>query len=355
MVNSTCADREGRGVTSREFVQARWLRSLGLIAGLLILAAAAAGCASTNSRREVSPGHLVSTNQTPSMSTRLEIVNALYTNTQPRFEATLISNPPPVPISNQQAAQAAILACHEGAGTKTLATALVNTSQGPNPEWAVFLNPPGKHFGIYAGLYPPKHPAILNWYAAFVPVRGSQPIFCTFGGSARLPALPVFRSQNRSHTGSPSANSSPTVTSAVTCWAAYLTAKQGGSDSGAGHQVWVILLTNHSSAPCALDGTPQVTLEGQNRAVMVTHQTDGNFGLPDVSPTASTVVIPSGGDASFVLGFLDNGLTTADCPQAAQLAIALPGGAGTVTAATDLAPCYGDFTVSPIRPSVTAP
>ncbi len=163
-------------MTSREWAPARRLRSLGLIAGLLVLAAAAAGCAST-----------------PSMSTRLEIVNALYTNTQPRFEATLISNPPPVPISGQQAAQAAILACHEGAGTKTVATALVNTSQGPNPEWAVFLNPPGRHFGVSTELV--KNPVILNWYAAFVPVRGSQPIFCTFGRSARLPALPVFGSQ----------------------------------------------------------------------------------------------------------------------------------------------------------------
>ena len=127
------------------------------------------------------------------MSTRLEIVNALYTNTQPRFEATLISNPPPVPISNQQAAQAAILACHEGAGTKTVATALVNTSQGPNPEWAVFLNPPGRHFGVSTELV--KNPVILNWYAAFVPVHGTQPIFCTFGRSTRLPVLPVFGSQ----------------------------------------------------------------------------------------------------------------------------------------------------------------
>ena len=188
-----------------------------------------------------------------------------------------------------------------------------------------------------------------GWYATY----GQRTLYRTNTGGAswKLVRLPPFRSP----TASPSATSSPTVTSPATCSAAYLTAKQGGGDSGAGHQVWVILLTNHSSAPCAIDGTPQVTLEGQSRTVMATHQTDGNFGLPDVSATASTVVIPSGGNASFVLGFLDNGLTTADCPQAAQLAIALPGGAGTVTAATDLAPCHGDFTVSPILPNVTAP
>lgn len=129
------------------------------------------------------------------MGTRLEIVNALYTNTQPRFIANLISNPPPVPVSAQRAAKAAITACNDGVGTKTVATALVDTSQGPNPEWAVFLNPAGQHFGVYTGMKPPQHPAILNWYAAFVPVRGSQPIFCTFGKSTRLPVLPVFGAQ----------------------------------------------------------------------------------------------------------------------------------------------------------------
>lgn len=182
-------------MTSLWDARARGRRSLGLVVGLLVLAAAAAGCASTNPSRQVSPSRLVATRQSSSMRIRLELVNALYTNTQPRFIATAISNPPPVPVSAERAAEAAIIACNDGVGTKTVATALVDTSQGPNPEWAVFLDPPGKHFGVYAGMKPPKHPAILNWYAAFVPVRGSRPIFCTFGRSARLPALPVFGTQ----------------------------------------------------------------------------------------------------------------------------------------------------------------
>ncbi len=45
-------------MTSRVFVHARVPTSLGLIAGLLILAAAAAGCASTNSSRPATPRHL---------------------------------------------------------------------------------------------------------------------------------------------------------------------------------------------------------------------------------------------------------------------------------------------------------
>jgi len=69
---------------------------------------------------------------------------------------------------------------------------LVDTTGGANPEWAVFMNPPGKHISITFGMEPPKHPLILNWNAAFVPVRGPQPIFCTFGNSKLLPALPVF-------------------------------------------------------------------------------------------------------------------------------------------------------------------
>jgi hypothetical protein len=161
----------------------RELRSLGLVAGLLILALAAAG--------------VVLVTRSPSVSTRLAVVNAMYSgiHSDPPWKATLISNPPMVPISAEEAANGAVVDCHEGAGTNTVATALVNTSQGPNPEWAVFLNPPGKHTSISFGLVPPKHPIILNWYAAFVPVRGSQPIFCTNGRSTRLPALPVFGSQ----------------------------------------------------------------------------------------------------------------------------------------------------------------
>jgi hypothetical protein len=191
MANSAAADRE---VAAGNFACRRHrLRSVGLVAGLLVLAAA--GCGSTNSARHLTSSPSVVTGQSLSMSTRLEVVNALYTNTQPRFIATLLSNPPPVPLSGKRAAKAAILACNDGAGTRTVATALVDTTEGSNPEWAVFLNPPGKHFAISLGLVPPKHPAILNWYAAFVPVRGSQPIFCTFGRSDRLPKLPVFGTQ----------------------------------------------------------------------------------------------------------------------------------------------------------------
>ncbi len=186
----------GPGMKSRLYGHARGLKSLGLIAGLLIVAAAA-GCASTNSSRHVPRGHSISTSQSRSMGTRLAAVNAMYSaiHSDPPWKATLIANPPTVPLSAGEAANRAVVACHEGAGTKTVAAALVNTSQGTNPEWAVFLNPPGKHMSISFGMVPPKHPAILNWYAAFVPVRGSQPIFCTFGKSTRLPALPVFGTQ----------------------------------------------------------------------------------------------------------------------------------------------------------------
>jgi hypothetical protein len=63
---------------SRAFAHGRGRRSLGLIAGLLILAAATAGRASTNSSREVRPSHLVSPSQTPSIATLLGAVNSIY-------------------------------------------------------------------------------------------------------------------------------------------------------------------------------------------------------------------------------------------------------------------------------------
>ena len=119
--------------------------------------------------------------------------------------------------------------------------------------------------------------------------------------------------------------------------------------------MWVILLTNGGPASCALTGTPVVTLRSSEAETLPSSQTDGNFGLPNVSTTPTTVALPKGGEASFVFAFLDNGATVASCPQADELVITLPDGAGTLTARTDLAPCYGKFAVSPILPRTTAP
>lgn len=171
---------------------ARRRRASGTLAGSLVLAAVAVGCAPMPSSPHVIPGGSVYAGRHPSLATLLGAVNALYSNTQPPFVATLPATPRPAGMSAARAAGAAIVACDDGVGTKIVATALVNTSLGQDQEWAVFLDPPGPHFGIFAGLVPPKNPAILNWYAAFVPVRGSMQIFCAFGSSRRLPALPVF-------------------------------------------------------------------------------------------------------------------------------------------------------------------
>ena len=49
MASSIRADRDGTGMTSRVFLHARWLRALGLLASLLLLSVATAGCAQPSS------------------------------------------------------------------------------------------------------------------------------------------------------------------------------------------------------------------------------------------------------------------------------------------------------------------
>ncbi len=181
----------GVSVKRRARGPVRSLGRFGAVAAALLLAMIAAGCGPATG-----PQHYASSPSVP-MATRLAAVNALYANTQPRFIAQLAGNSRTVHgLTAREAAARAIVSCNEGSGTKVIATSLVDTSQGPNPRWAVFMNPPGNHLGVSTELVPPRHRNVLNWYAAFVPVRGSSPIFCTFGRSSRLPVLPVFGSKN---------------------------------------------------------------------------------------------------------------------------------------------------------------
>ena len=184
----TPSGRQAIGMKLPRAIGARGRRHLGVAAGILALVTAA-GCAATNSVPSRSP----SANHNPSIMVRISAVNALYANLPDAFTATLIANPPSVSTSGKRAATEAIMACNWGAGTKAVATALVDTNQGPNPQWVVFLNPPGRHTELSTG--PGKHHIVLNWYAAFVPLRGSKSVFCTFGRSRRLRPLPVFGSR----------------------------------------------------------------------------------------------------------------------------------------------------------------
>lgn len=112
-------------------------RNLGVAVGLL-LTVTVAGCAATNSVSHRVP----SIKRSPAVTVLISAVNALYANLPGAFSATLIANPPRVSTSAKRASREAIEACNWGPGTETVATALVDTSQGPNPQWVVFLNPP---------------------------------------------------------------------------------------------------------------------------------------------------------------------------------------------------------------------
>jgi hypothetical protein len=103
----------------------------------------------------------------------------------------------------QKAVEAVVRDCNEGTRTSIVGVGLVNSTFSHHPIFAVFVNPPGPHIAPTSGglgVVAPgpgvtatstTQPALplLNWYAGFV--RSNIRVFCTFGHSPHLPALPV--------------------------------------------------------------------------------------------------------------------------------------------------------------------
>jgi hypothetical protein len=102
-----------------------------------------------------------------------------------------------VRLSEASAAQRVIADCNEGQGTRVIAAGLVsgvvNAGSPSSIDWAIFVDPPGKHIGPSS--QPVPNPVILNWYAGFISTQYPQEeVFCTFGHAADLPPLAVLRS-----------------------------------------------------------------------------------------------------------------------------------------------------------------
>jgi hypothetical protein len=101
----------------------------------------------------------------------------------------------PVQLSEASAARRVIADCNEGQDARVIAAGLVsgvvNAGSPSSVDWAIFVDPPGKHVAVSMGT--PAKRAILNWYAGFISVEHPQEnVFCTFGHAADLPPLAIL-------------------------------------------------------------------------------------------------------------------------------------------------------------------
>jgi len=145
-----------------------------------------------------------------------------------------------------------------------------------------------------------------------------------------------------------------TTTVALPCGASTTSATMGTSDSGVGHMVDAVVLTNNATQACTLEGYPTVTLLAGTTPLPTT-QTDGNDGITSVSITPTLLTLPVSGSVSFVLQFSDVPAGAASCPGATWLLVQLPGGTVGTLASTDITPCGGAIYTSPFRAGTAPP
>lgn len=154
-----------------------------------------------------------------------------------------------------------------------------------------------------------------------------------------------------------SASGSPTQAAVLACQAEWLSATEGQSNDAAGHIAFTVVLTDTSAETCGLDGFPVVEMSYPNSSTApVATQIDGNppAGAPE-SLTPSLVMLAPGASGSFVFQYLDVPGGPQACPTSSALTVTPPGGTGRVALAVSVAPCGGDFYVSPVHSGTSSP
>jgi hypothetical protein len=181
------------------------------------------------------------------------------------------------------------------------------------------------------------------------------------GSTTHSAAAPSSPSISGAASPSPSvpggAGSSPTQAAVVACPTGWLSATKGQSNDAAGHIAFTVVLTDISAETCGLEGFPLVEMSyPEPSAATGATQMDGNppAGAPE-SLTPSLVMLAPGASGSFVFQYLDVPGGPQACPTSSALVITPPGATGSVALAVSVAPCGGDFYVSPIRSGTAAP
>jgi hypothetical protein len=135
------------------------------------------------------------------------------------------------------------------------------------------------------------------------------------------------------------------------CGAAELSAFVVRSGVAAGSVGQTIALRNTSPRSCTLYGYPGLVMLGPAGQPLPTHVERGSS--TTVRPEQpATVLLASGADASFALGFSDGTGFHGGCPASARLEVTAPNAYGAMTLSDRLdayGPC-GAITVSPVYP-----
>jgi hypothetical protein len=140
------------------------------------------------------------------------------------------------------------------------------------------------------------------------------------------------------------------------CTGAGLSLKQLPNGNGAaGTVVVAISITNSTATSCTLNGYPDFTLTGRTTGATtdkpepVTIKPGHLGGLTAFSHTPTTVTVPAGGTAGFLLAYGNVPQGQTDCDAATRMNLRL--GNGTVTGPVQVAVCGEAMQVSPYVPS----
>ncbi|MCU7723993.1 DUF4232 domain-containing protein [Actinoplanes sp. KI2] len=129
------------------------------------------------------------------------------------------------------------------------------------------------------------------------------------------------------------------------CTSASLRARLAGTDTGLGRSATTIELSGGSATICRLRGAPALDL-------LDAHGDRVRAAVPAPGSAPQVVVVSHAGVASFVVTYRDfDSVTGRACTPVTALGIGLPGDAGRITLAAELAPC-GQVSVSEFRSGV---
>jgi len=135
------------------------------------------------------------------------------------------------------------------------------------------------------------------------------------------------------------------------CSAEQVIGAQAGSGLSGTNQIAVFTITNNSTNPCTLSGSPTLALVDADGNALPTTVTEGGGAVP-ADLTLQAVNLDPGAQASFVVTWapVGNG-----CENASSVKVTLPNSKGTVKIDASNTVCAaGAVNVSPIQPGVVS-
>jgi hypothetical protein len=144
---------------------------------------------------------------------------------------------------------------------------------------------------------------------------------------------------------SPSSSKTPAPTPKpiAVCLATQLAAKVTAWQGATGHKIASVTLTNTSTHPCTVQGTPEVELLDTHMNILIDSQTGGPNGLPNIAKGAPAFHLAHGGSVKTLVQ--DDNYCGAAPALPTTVAFVLPANAGRLIAAAGpgggVPPCTG--------------